>query len=64
MSKKSPEKQDSARLRQIAARDPGLLEVLEEVKAAQEAKNNESQGERRLRMPYVSAPPITESRWK
>jgi hypothetical protein len=53
------------KLREIAERDPGLLEVIEEAKAARcLVGERPDQPQRRLRMPYVSSEPLTEGSWK
>lgn len=59
------ENQELKKLREIAERDPGLLEVLEEAKAAKALSDlKPERPARRLRMPYVNSEPITEGRWK
>jgi len=62
--KKVTENLNLKRLRELAERDPELLEVLEGVKAAKDLTVKDDEGQPRLRMPYVNSQPLTDGSWK
>ena len=62
--KKVVENQELKNLRKLAEQDPGLLEVIENVKAIKAQETTKAPPAKRLRMPYVNAQPLTEGSWK
>jgi len=62
--KKVTENREFDRLRKLAERDPGLLEVIDGLRATKGQKRAKDKQTKRLRMPYVNAEPLTEGSWK
>jgi hypothetical protein len=58
-----PENHEVKKLRELAERDPGLMDAIESAKASSGEPRNAAEP-KRLRMPYVHSEPLSEGKWK